>query len=381
MDEHHIQELSIFESPPADTTVQSREWIEYRPANQITEGSALEFNIAAQSSAYIDLKRSQLRIKLRITNEDDSPITEAEHAALVNLPLHSIFNQIDFSLQQIPISQLGVNYPYKAYIDTMLNTNASIQNNYLTSQMFYKDSYVNDDATINGGNGGLYSRSRHTANGKIADLEGPILLDLFQQDRLIVNGVALSLKLWPSRNAFRLMSESLIPSQKIQIVDASFKICLQKVNSTVLMAHGNMLKKIPAVYPYLRSEIKVASIASGQYSFSADDLFQGLVPNRLIVGLMASAGYSGNYDKSPFYFGHYDCNSLGVYVDGQSFPAKPLHPDYENDIYVDCYRTLATFRDDININQSDYKNGYCLYVLDINPYQTFNTKRRGHCRL
>ncbi len=88
-----------------------------------------------------------------------------------------------------------------------------------------------------------------------------------------------------------------------------------------------------------------------------------------------------DYEKSPFNFKHYHCNSVGVYVDGQSYPAKPLHPDYENDIYVDCYRTITTFRDDINIDIDDYKNGYCLYVLDINPYYTFNTKRKGHCRL
>ncbi len=163
MDEHHIQELSIFESPPADTTVQSREWIEYRPANQITEGSALEFNVAAQSSAYIDLKKSQLRIKLRIINQDDTPITEAEKVGLVNLPLHSLFSQIDVALQQTPISQLGVNYPYKAYIDTILNTNETVQQNYLTSQTFYRDSAgFMDVFKINGGNSGLFSRAKAT---------------------------------------------------------------------------------------------------------------------------------------------------------------------------------------------------------------------------
>ncbi len=93
------------------------------------------------------------------------------------------------------------------------------------------------------------------------------------------------------------MSEALLPGQKVQIVDASFKLCVQKVNPAVLMAHGNMIKKIPAVYPYLRSEIKVSSIAAGQYSFSVDDLFQGLVPNRLIVGLVASAAYAGGLRK------------------------------------------------------------------------------------
>ena len=52
------------------------------------------------------------------------------------------------------------------------------------------------------------------------------------------------------------------------------------------------------MYPYLRSEIKTTSIAMGQYGLSVDDLFQGLVPNKLIVGLVSSAAYTGDYGKT-----------------------------------------------------------------------------------
>ena len=53
-----------------------------------------------------------------------------------------------------------------------------------------------------------------------------------------------------------------------------------------------------SIYPYLRTEIKTTSITSGQYSLSADDIFQLLVPNKLIVGLVSSAAYMGDYSKS-----------------------------------------------------------------------------------
>ena len=69
------------------------------------------------------------------------------------------------------------------------------------------------------------------------------------------------------------------------------------------------------------------------------------------------------------------------YVDGQSYLSQPLRPNYEADQYVDCYRTLACFRKDINVKQNDYVKGYCLYALEIDPYYSFNVKRQGHCRL
>ena len=382
-DEIHDNEMSIFEPAPSDTAVYSREWIQFRPSNQITEGSAIEFSIAQQSAAYMDLKRSILNIKFRLVDENNAPLDTNVVAGPVNLTLHSLFSQVDFALQQNSVSHLGTTYPYKAYIDTILNTNEMEQHNILTSQLFYKDVKNHDDNDAKtGSNLGLFKRYKRTQGGKIIDLEGPILLDLFQQNRLIVNGVSLSLKLWPSRNSFSLITDILLPNIKVQIVDACFKLCIHRPNSAVLVAHSEMMKKeLRPTYPYFRSDIKVASIPTGQYNFSVDDLYLGLVPNRFIVGLVSSSSYSGNYGTSPFNFKHYDCNSMGLFIDGQSYPSKPLRPDYANENYVDCYRTLTTFRQDVNITRDEYKMGYALYVFDINPFIKFNVKKRGHCRL
>lgn len=252
----------------------------------------------------------------------------------------------------------------------------------MSSQLFAKDTADHDESDAKTGlNKGLHLRYKYTLGGKIVDLEGPLLLVLFQQPRLIINGVGISLKLWPSHNAFRIMSDAVSPAEKVQIVDAKLKLCVQKLNPAVIMAHEDLIKSSKALYPYLRSDIKTASIPSGQYSFSADDMFQGLVPNRLIVGLVSSSGYMGDYKKSPFNFKTYDCNSVALYVDGQSLPAQPLQPNYAGRNYVDCYKTLTFFRNDINVTRDDYIAGYCLYVLDLNPYYSFNTKRKGHCRL
>ena len=134
-----------------------------------------------------------------------------------------------------------------------------------------------------------------------------------------------------------------------------------------------------SIHPYLRSEIKTTLIASGQYSFSAYDIFQGLVPCQLIVGLVASASYMGDYRRKAFYFRDYDCSSVAFYVDAQSYPSQPLRPNYEDNQHVDCYRMLACFWKDINVKRNDYCKGYCLYVLEIDPYYSFNIKRQGHC--
>ena len=138
MESYHQEELSIFAPAPSDASLRTREWIEYRPINQLTDSATLEFNIPPQSSAYIDLKHCRLRLKIKLVHSDDSPIAATEKLALANLSLHTIFKQEDVSFQQTPLSHTGTNYPYKAYIDTILKTNESLQSTALQSQLFYK---------------------------------------------------------------------------------------------------------------------------------------------------------------------------------------------------------------------------------------------------
>ena len=95
------------------------------PVNQISDYLTLDFLILPQAAGYIDLKRSTFRVKVRLTDSDDKPISKDDNVALVNLPLHSLFTQVDCSLQQTGVGQTGTNYAYKAFIDTLLSTRAN----------------------------------------------------------------------------------------------------------------------------------------------------------------------------------------------------------------------------------------------------------------
>ena len=143
----------------------------------------------------------------------------------------------------------------------------------ILARLAHDDSNVKETSNV-----GLFNRALLTAEGKVVDMEGPFHLDLFTQSRYMLSGVEIGLKLWASQNAFQLQTDVVDPNYKVQIVDAWLKVCLQKLNPAILVAHENLFKKESAAfYPYLRSEIKSASIASGQFSFSADDMIQGLV--------------------------------------------------------------------------------------------------------
>ena len=391
--EGHSKSLALFQLPPINTAIQNVEWIEYRPVSQITPGSAIEFNIPGTSTSYLDLKRSRLHIKVQIVNSDGRPIDLTSKAALVNLPLHSLWSQVDLSLQQQVVSSLGTNYPYKAYLDALLGTSASEKKCALQTQMFYKDtaSYMDSTDPPAGKNTGLYYRNVYTEGGKVADLQGPLYLDICQQDRFILDGVQVNFRMWPNQDSFRLMSGSENANEKVIILDAVLKVCTVKLTPGVQIAHADVLKNTTALYPLEHSVIKTYSIPSGQYALSVDDIFQGEVPQSLLVGVVSSAGFNGSYTKNPFNFDNFNCSFVGFYVDGQSVPQRPFQPVYNTHfvsefeaLIQNSKKNLTSSESGIGIEREEFPHGYCLYSFNLRgdtPWLQGTPSKRAHTRL
>ena len=116
-----IKELDLFYTPPTEGVIQKKQWVQYRPTANITDGSPLEFIVPGTGSHYLDLKHTYLSLITRLMKEDGSKIQDIEKVGPVNFTLHSMFNQADLFLNQTLTSSAGVNYPYKAAIDTLLN--------------------------------------------------------------------------------------------------------------------------------------------------------------------------------------------------------------------------------------------------------------------
>ncbi|OOY93678.1 hypothetical protein BOW18_12190 [Solemya velum gill symbiont] len=149
----HDTSLALFQTPQTVLGSQGTEWVTYRPVNQLTGGSAIEFTIPPMANTYLDLQRTLLNLKVKITKSDGSDVGALtdDEVGLVNAPLHTLFSQVDLNVQQQPMSEVGSCYPYKAYLDVLLNTEDKVE---LTSQLFAKDIKSNDVTIIGASNTG-----------------------------------------------------------------------------------------------------------------------------------------------------------------------------------------------------------------------------------
>ena len=57
----------------------------------------------------------------------------------VNLLLHSLFSDVEVSLNETPVTSSNNTYAYRAYIETLLSYGTTAKQSQLTSQLYYKD--------------------------------------------------------------------------------------------------------------------------------------------------------------------------------------------------------------------------------------------------
>lgn len=364
------KELGIFHVPPANSAVEKIQWVEYRPVSTVGDEGPVEFNIKSGGNQYIDLRRTKLRVKVKVMKGDGKSTDDLEHVGPINLFLHSLWSQVEVQLQQKNVGSSGMLYPFKAYLDTLLHYGVDERESHLQSQMYFPDSFdkMGTSDPIGGNNKGLAYRTNLVSGSRIVDMEGPLHSDVCQMSRYLLNGIQVSFKLWPSKNAFRLMSDVENADYKVVLVDSVLNVCHVSVFPEVIMAHNEVMQNTTAKYPFWRSELKHFSMSSGEYYFSEDNLFLGEVPTRMVICLLPSKAMSGDYKMNPFNFQHYNVDNITITVDNENIPGQPLTPKFGGENYINAFDNLFSDNDQYKgISRKAYGSGYTLFVFDLEP--------------
>lgn len=130
----------------------------------------------------------------------DAVLGDDDIVGPVNLLLQSLFSQVDVSMQNKPVNSSGAHYPYLSMLNTLINFGQYAKSSQLTSQLWVGDSAgeFDDCNAKTGRNSGLLKRALLIKGSKIIDLEGPIMHELFQINRYILNQVGISIKFYPT---------------------------------------------------------------------------------------------------------------------------------------------------------------------------------------
>ena len=361
--------LNLFSVPSTDTSLlQGARWVEYSPI--VPKVDPIEFTIP-KGTSFIDLSKTQLFITLKITKADGSNIDDGK-VGLINNPLHSIIKQFSIRLNGTLITEQSDTYAYRAYIESLLNYDKSAKETFLTSALFYKDTakLMDEPDPSKAGvtrNLGLFARSQYTLLSNTVGLIGTPFCDIFHTERFLVPGVEMKIKLNLHQNEFILMSSAA--TEKVQIIKSKLRIRHINVTPSVGLQLSNAIVK----YPLRTVSTHLKTLTNGVLTESFNNIFNsGIVPERLIIGLIPNKAYNGDYSLNPFNFGHFALKNIKLTVNNAEIPETAIDLSDPGE-RIKGYNTLFAGDGTMHrgpgndINRLEWDKGYGLFIYDLTP--------------
>lgn len=360
-------ELDLFNVKPTQTSIESGYYHECRPVSVLDGNSGpIEF-VISPSDDYIDLSRMQIEVKVKITTEDGAALGAAHTVAPVNCFLSSLFEHVTVEINGKTITPPSNLYPYRSYLEKLINYSKDAKSTHLTSALFVQDEAGNMDSVEGSG---FVKRKAFMKNGVI-QMSDFIHTELCGQNKFLINGVGMRIKFYPSKNSFSLMKTSADQvNYKITFLEAVLVVRKARINPSVMIAHERALTKSNVKMPINRVDVKAITIPSHIQSKSLDNVYIGSMPKRVFVAMVSTSAFNSNPNLNPFNFKHYDHTHVSLSTDTNT-SIRAIKSDFGKNLYLSSYLSLFTstgvfFADDGNcITREDYPNGFAILGFDL----------------
>ena len=395
-------ELDIFQLPPTQTSIESGHFTRYYPNTSLDKEGPLDFTIRSGNTDFIDPQNIFLYTKSRILDTNgavlarnaDNSIPDKACVFPLNYFHATRYKNLEVYLNGKLISTNDNLYAYHSYIEAMLSFPKETKDIQLASSLFYKDVGGNfddydlaDDARHNKNKGAerrwFLSRFSQSFEGL-----GRLHSGIFNQPKLLPNNCTLTIKLTRGDHQFCLMGKVEGHRYQVVIDEAFLLVCHKRVSDSIRIAQELALNKSHAKYAIRKSVVRFFTKASGVADLSEQNLVNGILPRRIIVGLVETAAFHGLYRRNPFDFKHFNVSEVVLRLDGNPIPFETIKTDFARKCHLQGYLSLlqATGRlmgqNGLDIHPfNDYPNGSALYGFDITPdfseSPTFNLLKEG----
>jgi hypothetical protein len=210
------------------------------------------------------------------------------------------------------------NYHYQAYIEKLPNYGGDASGTHLVSSFWFLDSASADGSlTADKANEGYMTRLTCLKDSQTVELYGKLHADMFNSDRMLINGVDMNIKLTRASEAFYLLGTTDDIKVRIKISDATLFLNQAEPKPPLLLAHANVFGMIMKThYPITHSQIKIFTVGAAAQQIYIRNAFLGPISERLLIAIVKNSAFVGSTSTNPFQFHHYDMTYLGLYIHG-----------------------------------------------------------------
>jgi hypothetical protein len=382
-------ELDIFSVPPTQTSVEDGVWDTIHPHSGYQENSVMRFDIPGTNTNYIDLSQTLLFLKVKMENGKSADHKEAldKSIGVCNNLFHSLFQQIQISLNNSPVENTNQMYAYRAYLENLLTYDKESKEQLLAGNLWVKDAgaehKVSGAFVINQDKGFIYTttadekvnngfvkRGKLFINKNTVELVGKLHCDMTNINRYIINNVNIQIALTRNKPMHYMLGKDA-KDIFLKITDARLFVRRQNISPAVMLAHAMALEKTTAKYPIKRVVVQPIAIPGNMGSkFNLQKIAVGVMPSRVVVGFVSTKGFDGDIEANPFNFQNLNITELQLKVSSKPVPySTAMKLDFEANNYHEGYYSLfKNIREaPHDISYDEYKNGNTLFAFDLTP--------------
>lgn len=224
-------------------------------------------------------------------------------------------------------------------------------------------------------NTGLKVRAKTHKGSKVVTFIGRPHVDIFHLGKLLPPGVDMTVKLVPSNDAFVLIRPGGDGAKefKLEITAASIITRRKRLSDQMVLAHKEVILKKNIRLPYSRVQVKTIGVQADLRRWSAENVYTGTLPDRVIVAIVRDKALAGTYDSNPFNFEHFDITRIQLFRNGTSVPRLGYHPDFTTDDYTQDY---LTFQEEcgyglgdkcVPLSPDEWADGFTVFAFKVTP--------------
>lgn len=350
------------------------------PRNSLQSGGPIEFIIENGPNEFLLFYETYLKLKLKVTLNKDgaTALTAGDYANCFpeNYLLHSFFKQVDITIGDKIITMSSETYPYRAYIETLLGCADTVKKTYLSAARWYESE--SDAKTI--------IKPSTAGAAKTISLKGRLHTDLTMQNRAMLGGLTIKIKLTPFENPEFYMRAPSGFNFKVEVEGASLEVHKARVTKDLFDGISTVIKSnhIPAKFPITRTMITHHPLGTTSLDHTIPNLVSGQLPRRAFFFMVENEAFNGAYSKDPFEFKNNGLTQLSTYIDGFQYPEIPFTPDFDADQYEDAYLALFQVLNQngtdcyLNIDREKFKSSKCIFAVNFAPDLSNGAGACGH---
>ncbi len=282
------------------------------------DGKTIEFNLDRYDAANVYvIQETYCEVTVQILKSDGISLPDANKTvAPVNNILHSLFESVRLTINDVPITVSPNNYPYKAYITNCLTYGPSVKSAQLSCQGWYSD-LGNHMGPISGTNTGFTERNQlfrenykdgapYRRSG--STFFGRLMHDLIACETGLPPNTKVRFDLDKSENAFFIMCPNDDKEQyQFKITNIALYVPVAQLSMPVYQEINSILtrKNEPKsiVIHYRRIEVRPISITKDKEDYYSDSLFTDSdLPCRIVICFVDASSKNGSYSTNPFNF-------------------------------------------------------------------------------